>query len=81
MDVVVSRRAGIDIDKLEVVGYPRFPGRRRKRVSEVVTFRAFAGELAQFADWLTENRVIQGGDEGDCPMLEARKACVDRAWV
>jgi len=57
MDVVVSRCAGIDIGKAEVVVCLRVPGARRKRVSEVRTFRAFTGEIVRLAAWLTEHRV------------------------
>ena len=39
MDVVVSRCAGIDIGKAEVVVCLRIPGSRGKRQSEVRTFR------------------------------------------
>ena len=57
MQVVISRCAGIDIGKAEVVVCLRVPGRGRKRLSEVRTFRAFAGEIGQLADWLSEHRV------------------------
>src|SRR5271163_4071256 len=57
MDVVVSRCAGIDIGKAEVVVCLRVPGARRKRVSEVRTFRAFTGEIVRLGAWLTEHRV------------------------
>ena len=43
MDVVVSRCAGIDIGKAEVVVCLRIPGSHGERQSEVRTFRAFAG--------------------------------------
>ncbi|WP_327344971.1 IS110 family RNA-guided transposase [Mycolicibacter icosiumassiliensis] len=57
MDVVVSRCAGIDIGKAEVVVCLRVPGPGRKRVSEVRTFRAFTGEIERLASWLAEHRV------------------------
>jgi transposase len=57
MDVVVSRCAGIDIGKAEVVVCLRIPGSRGKRVSQVRTFAAFAGEVTRLANWLTEHRV------------------------
>jgi hypothetical protein len=52
MDVVVSRCAGIDIDKSEVVACVRVPGSDDKRVSEVRTFTAFTGDVERLADWL-----------------------------
>ncbi|WP_228843905.1 IS110 family transposase, partial [Mycobacteroides abscessus] len=57
MQVVVSRCAGIDIRKAEVVACLRTPGCGRKRVSEVRTFRAFTGEIRQLALWLAKHRV------------------------
>lgn len=57
MQVVISRCAGIDIGKAEVVACLRTPGRGRKRVSEVRTFRAFTGEIRQLALWLAKHRV------------------------
>jgi transposase len=57
MDVVVSRCAGIDIGKAEVVGCLRIPGSRGKRVSQVQTFSAVAGEVNRLADWLADHQV------------------------
>jgi hypothetical protein len=57
MDVVVSRCAGIDIEKAEVVVRLRIPGSRGKRVSQVRTFSAVAGEMNRLADWLAEHQV------------------------
>lgn len=57
MKVMVSRCAGIDIGKAEIVVCLRIPGRGRMRITEVRTFRSFAGELAQLAGWLGEHRV------------------------
>jgi transposase len=57
MDVVVSRCAGIDIGKAEVVVCLRVPGSRGKRVSQVRTFSAVAGEINRLADWLAEHQV------------------------
>src|ERR1700756_3366580 len=57
MDVVVSRCAGIDIGKAEVVVCLRVPGWRGKRVSQVRTFSAVAGEINRLADWLAEHQV------------------------
>jgi transposase len=57
MDVVVSRCAGIDIGKSEVVVCVRVPGSHGERVSEVKTFTAFAGDVERLADWLAESRV------------------------
>lgn len=57
MDVVVSRCAGIDIGKSEVVACLRIPGSRGKRLSEVRTFSAFTKDVERLADWLTEHRV------------------------
>jgi transposase len=57
MDVVVSRCAGIDIGKAEVVVCLRVPGSRGSRVSEVRTFSAVAGQIKRLADWLAEQEV------------------------
>jgi transposase len=57
MDVVVSRCAGIDIGKAEVVVCLRVPGSRGKRVSEVRTFSAVAREIKRLAEWLAEHQV------------------------
>jgi transposase len=57
MDVMVSRCAGIDIGKAEVVVCLRVPGSRGKRVSEVRTFSAVAGQINGLADWLAEHQV------------------------
>jgi transposase len=57
MDVVVSRCAGIDIGKAEVVVCLRVPGWRGKRVSEVRTFSAVAREIKWLAEWLAEHQV------------------------
>jgi transposase len=57
MDVVVSRCAGVDIGKAEVVACLRVPGLRGKRVSHVRTFSAVAGQVKQLADWLAEHQV------------------------
>jgi Transposase len=57
MDVVVSRCAGIDIGKSEVVVCLRVPGSDGERVSEVRTFTAFTGEVERLADWLAEAQV------------------------
>src|SRR6478752_5530467 len=57
MDVVVSRCAGIDIGKAEVVVCLRVPGSRGKRVSEVRTFSAVAREIKWLAEWLAEHQV------------------------
>src|SRR6202521_4702985 len=57
MDVVVSRCAGIDIGKAEVVVCLRVPGSRGKRESQVRTFSAVAGEINRLADWLAEHQV------------------------
>src|SRR6185503_17168396 len=57
MDVVVSRCAGIDIGKAEVVVCLRIPGPRGKRVSQVRTFSAVAVEMNRLADWLAEHQV------------------------
>ena len=57
MDLVVSRCAGIDIGKAEVVVCLRIPGSHDERPSEVRTFRAFSGEVDRLADWLAEQRV------------------------
>ena len=57
MDVVVSRCAGIDIGKAEGVVCLRIPGAHGERLSEVRTFRAFAGEVGLLADSLAEQRV------------------------
>ena len=56
-DVVVSRCAGIDIGKAEVVVCLRIPGPRGKRVSQVRTFSAVAVEMNRLADWLAEHQV------------------------
>lgn len=60
MQVVISRCAGIDIGKAEVVVCLRVPGRGRKRLSEVRTFRAFAGEIT-----VHDNRVVVDGRARD----------------
>ena len=52
--MVVSRCAGIDIGKAEVVVCLRIPGPRGKRVSQVRTFSAVAVEMNRLADWLAE---------------------------
>jgi transposase len=57
MDVVVSRCAGIDIGKAEVVVCLRVPGSCGTRVSQVRTFSAVAGEMNRLADWLAEHQV------------------------
>src|ERR1700739_11483 len=57
MDVMVSRCAGIDIGKAEVVVCLRVPGSRAKRVSEVRTFSTVAGQINRLADWLAEQQV------------------------
>jgi transposase len=57
MDVLVSRCAGIDIGKAEVVVCLRVPGPRGRRVSQVRTFSAVAGEMNRLADWLAEHQV------------------------
>ena len=57
MDVVVSRCAGIDIGKAEVVVCLRVPGPRGKRVSQVQTFSAVAAQINRLADWLAEHQV------------------------
>jgi transposase len=57
MDVVVSRCAGIDIGKFEVVACVRVPGPDGQRVSEVRTFTAFTADVERLADWLTEGQV------------------------
>jgi transposase len=61
MDVMVSRCAGIDIGKAEVVVCLRVPGSRGKRVSEVRTFSTVAGEINRLADWLTRPRNPSAG--------------------
>jgi transposase len=57
MDVMVSRCAGIDIGKAEVVACLRIPGSGGKRVSQVRTFSAVAGQMNRLADWLAEHQV------------------------
>ena len=57
MDVVVSRCAGIEIGKSEVVVCLRIPGSDGERLSEVRTFSAFAGDVEKLADWLAANAV------------------------
>ena len=57
MDVMVSRCAGIDIGKAEVVVCLRVPGPRGKRISQVRTFSAVAGQINGLADWLAEHQV------------------------
>jgi transposase len=57
MDVLVSRCAGIDIGKAEVVVCLRVSGPRGRRVSQVRTFSAVAGEMNRLADWLAEHQV------------------------
>jgi transposase len=54
---MVSRCAGIDIGKAEVVVCLRVPGKRGKRVSEVRTFSTVAGQINRLADWLAEHQV------------------------
>jgi hypothetical protein len=53
------RSAGVlvSISKAEVVVYLRIPGSRGKRVSQVRTFSAVAGEMNRLADWLAEHQV------------------------
>ena len=58
MDVVVSRCAGIDIGKSEVIACVRVPGPDGERVSEVRTFTAaLTGEVERLAHWLAEGHV------------------------
>jgi Transposase len=57
MDVMVSKCAGIDIGKAEVVVCLRVPGSRGQRVSEVRTFSTVAGQINRLADWLAEQQV------------------------
>jgi transposase len=57
VDVVVSRCAGIDIGKSEVVACVRVPGPDGQRVSEVRTFTAFTADVERLADWLVEGQV------------------------
>jgi transposase len=45
MHVLVSRCAGIDIGKAEVVVLLRVPGSRGKRLSQVRTFSAVTGDV------------------------------------
>jgi Transposase len=59
MDVVVSRCAGIDIGKSEVVACVRVPGPDGQRVSDVRTFTAFTGDVERLADWLAEGQVTR----------------------
>ena len=57
MDVVVSRCAGIEIGKSEVVVCLRIPASDGERLSEVRTFSAFAGDVEKLADWLAASAV------------------------
>ncbi len=78
MDVVVSRCAGIDIAKAEVVVCLRTPGLRGKRVSEVRTFSAVTAEITRLADWLAEHQVTHVVMEAR-PVLETGLGRVGRA--
>src|SRR6478752_306981 len=70
MDVVVSRCAGIDIGKAEVVVCLRVPGSRGKRVSEVRTFSTVApgDKVASGVAGRTPGEAWGDGD--DRPLLE-----------
>jgi hypothetical protein len=61
LDVVVSRCAGIDIGKSEVVGCLRIPSTRGKRLSEVRTFSAFTKDVERLADPSTKKIRAQPG--------------------
>jgi len=57
MDVMVSRCAGVDVGKAEVVACLGIPGSRGRRVSQVRTVSAVAGKMNRLADWLAEHQV------------------------
>ena len=57
MDVMVSRCAGVDVGKAEVVACLGIPGSRGRRVSQVRTFSAVAGKMNRLADWQAEHQV------------------------
>lgn len=81
MDVMVSRCAGIDIGKAEVVACLRIPGSHGQRVSQVRTFSAGdrtdepAGRLA------SRTPGESCGNGGDRPVLETGLGCAGRAWL
>jgi hypothetical protein len=81
MDVVVSRCAGIDIGKAEVVVCLRVPGSRGKRVSEVRTFSTVAPGVKVAGGVAGRTPGESCGDGGDRPVLETGVGCAGRAWL
>jgi transposase len=59
METVVSRCAGLDIAKDEVVACVRVPDESGGRRQEVRTFRAFTADLEALADWMASEGVVQ----------------------
>ena len=53
MDVVVTRCAGLDVSKNEVVACVRAPDDHGRRRQEIRTFSAFTFGLEALADWLS----------------------------
>ena len=59
METVVSRCAGLDVSKDEVVACVRVPDDKGGRRKEVRTFRTFTADLEALADWLASEGVTQ----------------------
>lgn len=63
MDVLIERRAGLDVHRDTVVATVRRPGPGGVRRSETRTFATMTGRLEQMSDWLVAEKVTLVGME------------------
>jgi transposase len=80
VDLLVSRCAGLDVAKDEVVACVRVPDSEGGRRQEVRSFPTFTSSLERLAEWLAAERVTQVVMEATGPYWSCL-ACLGGAGV